>query len=116
MRRARAEHAPACPYGHEAVQPGWLHYPFACPADLTDRKGPRLTFYLHVGASKTASTTLQGRFFPAHPGIFFLGKEESTIDLIKRWASPEIFTVVNDIDRRTLDFHPDAATVKATLD
>ena len=75
-----------------------------------------MTFYLHVGASKTASTTLQGRFFPAHPDIFFLGKEESTITLVKRWATPEIFKIVNDIDRRNLDFRLDDDTVKTALD
>jgi hypothetical protein len=75
-----------------------------------------LTFYLHVGASKTASTTLQGRFFPAHPDIFYLGKEESTLNIVKRWATPEIFTIVNDIDRRNLDFRLDEATVRSALD
>jgi hypothetical protein len=75
-----------------------------------------LTFYLHVGASKTASTTLQGQFFPKHPDIFFLGKEESTINLVKRWATPEILTIVTDIDRRNLDFRLDADTVRTAQD
>ncbi len=79
-------------------------------------KGIILTFYLHVGASKTASTTLQGRFFPAHPGIFFLGKEESSLNAVKRWRTPEVFTIVNEINRRNLDFHLDEATVRTVLD
>jgi hypothetical protein len=76
----------------------------------------RLTFYLHVGASKTASTTLQGHFFPGHPDIFFLGKEESRLNGIKRWATPEISTIGNDIDRRNLDFRLDMDTVTTALD
>jgi hypothetical protein len=74
-----------------------------------------MTFYLHVGAPKTASTTLQGRFFPAHPGIFFLGKEESTLTAIKRWAIPEIHKIGSDISRANLDFKLDPDTLNIAL-
>src|SRR5581483_1509125 len=74
-----------------------------------------MTFYLHVGAPKTASTTLQGRFFPAHPGLFFLGKEESTLDAIKRWATPEIFQIGNDLNRLNLGFKLEQNTLSRAL-
>ena len=79
------------------------------------QRDAELTFYLHVGASKTASTTLQGHFFPAHPDLFFLGKEESTLRNVKRWATPEIFTVVTDINRKNMDYCLDQNTLAAAL-
>jgi hypothetical protein len=74
-----------------------------------------MTFYIHVGAPKTASTTLQGRFFPAHPGIFYLGKEESALNSVKRWATTDIYKTVNDINRLNLSFHLDQTALQSAL-
>ena len=74
-----------------------------------------MTLILHVGASKTASTTLQASFFPRHQGIFFIGKEESARNSIKRWLSPEVEKLMRDIYRKNLDFHPDRDAVRAMV-
>jgi hypothetical protein len=66
-----------------------------------------MTLVLHIGAPKTATSTLQHAFFPRHPGIFFLGKEVDGRRGWTGWRSPEIGSLMGRLERTNLDFRPE---------
>jgi hypothetical protein len=70
-----------------------------------------MTLILHMGAPKTATSTLQNAFFPHHPGLLFLGKEVDGTRAWKGWRTPEIESLMFDLERTNLDFRPDRAAV-----
>lgn len=74
---------------------------------------------VHVGSSKTGTTTLQSAFFPEHPGLFHLGKTESYLKAEKSWANDDTKTLLRDIYYRNHDFAPHdtlIANVRKTID
>jgi hypothetical protein len=65
-----------------------------------------MTLILHIGAPKTATSTLQNAFFPRHPGVLFLGKEVDGQRGWKGWRTPEIQTLLLCLERTNLEFQP----------
>jgi hypothetical protein len=70
-----------------------------------------LTLILHLGSPKTATSTLQNAFFPAHGEILFLGKQVDGQRGWKGWRTPEIQALMLRLERTNLDFNPDRAEV-----
>jgi hypothetical protein len=68
-----------------------------------------MTLILHIGAPKTATSTLQNAFFPRHPGLLFLGKQVDGSR--KGWRNAEIEALMLGLERSNLDFRPDRAAV-----
>jgi hypothetical protein len=65
-----------------------------------------MTLVLHIGAPKTATSTLQNAFFPRHPGVLFLGKEVDGQRGWKGWRTPEIEALMLCLERTNLEFQP----------
>jgi hypothetical protein len=65
-----------------------------------------MTLILHIGAPKTATSTLQNAFFPRHPGVLFLGKEVDGQRGWKGWRTPEIQALMLCLERTNLEFQP----------
>jgi hypothetical protein len=65
-----------------------------------------MTLILHIGAPKTATSTLQNAFFPRHPGVLFLGKEVDGRRGWTGWRTPEIQTLMLCLERTNLEFQP----------
>lgn len=70
-----------------------------------------MTLILHIGAPKTATSTMQNAFFPNHPGLLFLGKKVDGRAGWKGWITPEIEVLMLGLERTNLDFRPDRAAV-----
>jgi hypothetical protein len=66
---------------------------------------------LHIGAPKTATSTLQNAFFPRHPGIYFLGKEVDGQRGWTGWRTPEIHSLMGRLERTNLDFRPEPCEI-----
>jgi hypothetical protein len=69
-----------------------------------------MTLILHIGAPKTATSTLQNAFFPAHPGLFFLGKEVVRARGYEGWRIPAIGALMRQIEAAS--FAPDLAALR----
>ncbi len=74
-----------------------------------------MTLILHLGAPKTATSTLQGAFFPRHSGLFFLGKTVDEAMGVTAWRTPELSRLMLALERTNLDFAPDRAEVGALV-
>jgi hypothetical protein len=74
-----------------------------------------VTLVLHVGAPKTATSTLQGAFFPRHPGMVFLGKIVDEKNGFTGWRTPELTQLMLALERTHLDFAPDRAAAAAMV-
>ena len=70
-----------------------------------------MNLVLHIGAPKTATSTLQSVFFPYHPGLYFLGKRVNVPGGVTSWRTPEITDFMLDLERKNSEFAPDAAQV-----
>jgi hypothetical protein len=70
-----------------------------------------MTLVLHLGAPKTATSTLQHAFFPRHPGVLFLGKEVDGRRGWKGWRTTELEVLMLALERTNLDFCPDRTAV-----
>jgi hypothetical protein len=70
-----------------------------------------MALILHLGAPKTATSTLQHAFFPCHPGMLFLGKKVDSEKAWKGWRTTEIETLMIRLERTNLDFRPDRTAV-----
>src|SRR5277367_6422397 len=66
-----------------------------------------MTLIIHLGAPKTATSTLQGTFFPRHPGLVFLGKVVDEKNGFTGWRTPELTRLMLALERTNLDFSPD---------
>jgi len=75
-----------------------------------------MTLILHLGAPKTATSTLQNTFFPRHPGLLFLGKEVDSKRAWTGWRTPEIGTLMLNLELKNLDFRPDRDRVSRMVD
>ncbi len=54
--------------------------------------------FLHVGLTKTATTTLQNTLFARHSGLYYLGKhEEFTFDEVKRCRSRQVYEALKPL-------------------
>ena len=75
-----------------------------------------MTLVLHIGAPKTATSTLQNAFFPRHQGMFFLGKEVDGKRAWTGWRSREIETLMLGLERTNLNFKPNRQAVARMVD
>jgi hypothetical protein len=74
-----------------------------------------MTLLLHLGAPKTATSTLQNAFFPCHAGIYFLGKQVDEQRGWKGWRRPELEALMIGLERSNLSFRPDPDVVSGIL-
>jgi hypothetical protein len=74
-----------------------------------------VTLIVHIGAPKTATSTLQNAFFPRHPGLFFLGKEVDGKRGWKGWRSTELQDLMLALERENLKFQPDLEKIAALV-
>src|ERR1700733_9034165 len=70
-----------------------------------------MTLIIHLGAPKTATSTLQGGFFPRHPGLVFLGKIVDEESGFTGWRTPELTRLMLALERTNLDFAPDRSEI-----
>jgi hypothetical protein len=74
-----------------------------------------MTLIVHVGAPKTATSTLQNAFFPAHPELFFLGKHVDRARAHEGWRQPEIGMIIREIEASDVNFKPDLSAVQSIV-
>src|SRR5579864_7411913 len=74
-----------------------------------------MTMIIHIGAPKTATSTLQNAFFPAHKGLMFLGKEVDGTRVHKGWRVPHVGDVMQQVEVGDIDFRPDRGAVSGLV-
>jgi len=75
-----------------------------------------VTLIVHIGSPKTATSTLQNAFFPAHPGLFFLGKNVDRARAYEGWRTPPIGALMKQIEAGGLDFAPDPQVTRILVE
>lgn len=75
-----------------------------------------MTLIIHLGAPKTATSTLQNAFFPRHPGLLFLGKEVDRQRGWEGWRSAEIEALMTAVVKTSLDYKLDRATAARAVE
>ena len=70
-----------------------------------------MSLLVHVGAPKTATSTLQSGFFPHHPDLYFLGKIVDGERGHTGWRNPAWTELMLGLERSNADYDPDPSQV-----
>jgi hypothetical protein len=75
-----------------------------------------MTLIVHVGSPKTGSSTLQNAFFPAHPGLLFLGKYVDRGRAYEGWRDTAFEKLARAMEASEANYKPDLSAVSSLIE